>query len=176
MKSLAKKLAAVATVVLTANAAMASESYLYWMINEAEGNDGVIAFNYATISMDNGSSYLSWYVGSEEVNTKVYVWDYEGASTLGYGTGRVFSYLNSDPSDTTTFLVELWGEEEGTEKVLGTQKLTYDTVKNYIYSGTGRSGATPYVITGDFTAVPEPTSGLLMLLGVAALSLRRKRL
>lgn len=29
--------------------------------------------------------------------------------------------------------------------------------------------------TGNFTAVPEPTSGLLMLLGVAGLALRRRR-
>jgi len=32
-----------------------------------------------------------------------------------------------------------------------------------------------YATGGNFTAVPEPTSGLLMLLGVAGLALRRRR-
>ena len=32
-----------------------------------------------------------------------------------------------------------------------------------------------YATAGNFTAVPEPTSGLLMLLGVAGLALRRRR-
>ena len=32
-----------------------------------------------------------------------------------------------------------------------------------------------YATAGNFTAVPEPTSGLLMLLGIAGLALRRRR-
>ncbi|MBQ6341074.1 MAG: PEP-CTERM sorting domain-containing protein [Kiritimatiellae bacterium] len=32
-----------------------------------------------------------------------------------------------------------------------------------------------YATGGNFTAVPEPTSGLLLLLGMAGLALKRKR-
>ena len=37
------------------------------------------------------------------------------------------------------------------------------------------SGNLNYASSGNFTAVPEPTSGLLMLLGMTGLALRRKR-
>ena len=44
--------------------------------------------------------------------------------------------------------------------------LTSDT-----WSGAGFT----YATGGNFTAVPEPTSGLLLLLGMAGLALKRKR-
>lgn len=37
------------------------------------------------------------------------------------------------------------------------------------------SASSSYATVGGWTAVPEPTSGLLMLLGMAGLALRRKR-
>ena len=49
------------------------------------------------------------------------------------------------------------------------------------YTITGLSGdssvlsAFNFATSGNFTAVPEPTSGLLMLVGLAGLALRRKR-
>ncbi len=49
----------------------------------------------------------------------------------------------------------------------------------YVVSGLSDNtwaGATfAYATGGNFTAVPEPTSGLLLLLGVAGLALKRKR-
>jgi hypothetical protein len=54
------------------------------------------------------------------------------------------------------------------------------TITQNTYDPTGSDPATTAVfsstqMTGTWTAVPEPTSGLLMLLGMAGLALRRRR-
>lgn len=53
------------------------------------------------------------------------------------------------------------------------QKVSLSDLSDYLYSdmGTGLAdGQSPFV----FTVVPEPTSGLLLLLGLAGLALKRK--
>ena len=63
---------------------------------------------------------------------------------------------------------------------------SYSAAENYILTSdvtvtfTSASGAKPAAFTNittssSWTAIPEPTSGLLMLLGVAGLALRRRR-
>ena len=49
------------------------------------------------------------------------------------------------------------------------------TITNLGTYNFGVSSGTSAVATGGWQAVPEPTSGLLMLLGVAGLALRRRR-
>ena len=44
-----------------------------------------------------------------------------------------------------------------------------------VWTGTRFDAASGYVGAGYYASVPEPTSGLLMLLGVAGLALRRRR-
>ena len=51
------------------------------------------------------------------------------------------------------------------ESIIGMGETTY--IQKMVYSSA--------LTAGDWSAVPEPTSGLLMLLGVAGLALRRKR-
>ena len=53
----------------------------------------------------------------------------------------------------------------------GDKNLTFADGSGFDNSWTGFSTATP----GAWQAVPEPTSGLLLLLGVAGLALKRKR-
>ena len=49
------------------------------------------------------------------------------------------------------------------------------TVSNIKFSTTAATTQTASVGAGTWTAVPEPTSGLLLLLGMAGLALKRKR-
>ena len=47
--------------------------------------------------------------------------------------------------------------------------------ENFQNDGGLNDDGTPYMVANMATAVPEPTSGLLLLLGVAGLALRRRR-
>lgn len=170
MNSRATKLAAIAAITLTANAALATDSYLYWMVDQDSDSGDAIAFNYATIKDKNATTYLNWYVGNEELGPQIYVSDYTSAETLGYDTGRVYSYLGSGEA-IETFLVELWN---GSDERLGYAEFDRATVAAAIFGGTNEAGASAHAVSA-FTVVPEPTSGLLMLFGLAGLALRRKR-
>ena len=75
-----------------------------------------------------------------------------------------FEYDASKP-----FVFELLGSDAST--IVGYLSTTW-VPSSAIASGTNPSGATPFMLT---SVVPEPTSGLLMLLGVAGLALKRKR-
>ena len=55
--------------------------------------------------------------------------------------------------------------------VIGAESDTPPTLKIAQAAGTSLLGGTP---TGKFSSVPEPTSGLLLLLGMAGLALKRK--
>ena len=68
--------------------------------------------------------------------------------------------------------------------VVGTKYTAYYTMETTGYEFTSGSktaktlsasnASFAFAATGSWTAVPEPTSGLLMLLGMAGLALRRK--
>ena len=152
-----------------------TDMYLYWMIDSGatlEDRSGQVdSFkNYGAriaYSDSNGSGYLNLYeydgaTGVEFFNDATYV---KGWDTLA-GVGDL-----SNPA--TSFLVELFNSEGLAYK---SDSVTYDALSAYISSMKGQ--ATPaktYAFT-NFMAVPEPTSGLLLLLGIAGLALKRKRM
>ena len=57
---------------------------------------------------------------------------------------------------------------------VGTTGITVDEISNY-RGGSILSAPQGEAISGGWAAAPEPTSGLLLLLGVAGLALKRKR-
>ena len=78
------------------------------------------------------------------------------------GTLDVYYVLlntNVDPNTYYTIADTLTGRSATGETTLGTHTIAANST----------------VASGTWTAVPEPTSGLLMLLGVAGLALRRRR-
>ena len=98
-----------------------------------------------------------------------------------------FAYSDITGTSAGSFYVELWLNEtfvgrsyvnfrSDTEMAQGAT--TAAALKNAgaIYNG-GMSMATPYAFSQFTTSqvVPEPTSGLLMLIGLAGLALKRKR-
>ena len=148
------------------------DSYLYYMLDEnlTYSNQAgsplagtavpVDEYTYAMVSTDGGHSYLTLY--SDQGSA--------GGDELLIGS---FGYagFSSTPSF-TTFLFEVYNAEGDK---LGWTTLPYSTASasQHIYRDPSTPGNTMFHIT---SLIPEPTSGLLFLLGAAGLALRRRRM
>ena len=94
------------------------------------------------------------------------------SASLTAGTSYNVAYLVFDTTDTSD--VKYFASKTSTIAAYDPGDATYSETQTVTfgsgnYSNTGLSGG------WQSAAVPEPTSGLLMLLGVAGLALRRKR-
>ena len=80
--------------------------------------------------------------------------------------GDILGVMFKDSNDKLSQLVYASDMETTVDDVYEVSGLTDDS-----WAGTGFV----YATAGNFTAVPEPTSGLMLLLGMAGLALRRRR-
>ena len=167
---LTKKLMMAAVVAFVAQGAfaVAVDSYLYWMVDSEILNSSsqAVTWDYVKVSYGDGDHYLSLY--KDGVDTGITALDYDPA-TAGVANGwwGVFNY-----SEGSEFLFELYRDDI----LVGTQNESWESMLAHISQGAASTatGATPYVLSG-VNAIPEPTSGLLSLFGLAALALRRRR-
>ena len=165
---------ALVAVALTGAALSASADLLYWTVSDAKGDansgklDEAIPFYYATVKADD--TRLNVY----DANGATDRWKiYADAVTLpGTSTGLA-AYSGAFSADNvSSFLVELWSEN-GVR--VGWQSYSASSVANSIWQGdtpTSQTGAQALVVSA---VVPEPTSGMLLVLGGALLALRRRR-
>lgn len=175
MKRFISRLALVAVAALFVHAASAEEKVLYFLVKDPEFADGSKPdYRYVTVALsDDGTppnpsgDYLALYGGD------------------GTGQGQVLDADNStapvyvglgDYSPTDSILFELWFEApEGSLERVAYHSVSLNNLGAYIAQGMSMGGATPYLVH-DVMPVPEPTSGLLTLVGAAILALRRKRI
>ena len=161
-----KRVAFAAFVAFAAEAAWAEDSYLYWMIDQTPGTLCATQFDYATIKQD--GSLLNMYAPDTMEILGTEVVPNEGGYSMDEGA---YARLNSISGG--SFLVELWRDGES-ERV---GYATYDmaSIEPYIVNAFNLSGGNPLFVTQP-ELIPEPSSGLLLLLGMAGLALRRKRI
>ena len=164
-----KRLAVVAFAALAVMSALAEDSYLYWMIEQTPGTYCATPFDYATIKQD--GALLNMYAPETltELGTEVVSDIYSGGDGYSMDEGA-YTRLNSVSGG--SFLVELWRDGES-ERV---GFATYDraAIEDYIVNSFNMSGGQPFRVTQP-ELIPEPSSGLLLLLGMAGLALRRRR-
>lgn len=160
-------------VLAFAFAASATDQYFYWMIGESVEIDGTPHSSskyYAKIKADGATDYLSLYAQPEMPVSAAF-------DHLTYDTGddcpKVFANLGSSPA--AKYLVELYSDLGANP--IGYADLFLSDLSDYITSGgMGTTGSAGAYAVSDFSSVPEPTSGLLFLLGVAGLALRRRKM
>ena len=162
-------------ILATAICASAADQYLYWMISDrstltaADGTKTDLTGSYYAKVKMNGGDYLHFY-------------DAPGGSLLdgendyylrvGDITDSVATFagvINGSPS---SFIIELYNDT-GTAPGSWVGEATLAWNADYITTSSVMAYASPGVVS-QFSAVPEPTSGMLLLLGVAGLALRRK--
>lgn len=152
-----------------------------------------IAFAIASLALMSQASYLYWQVQSEDyttitepskVNTAYLYAKKDGAADTKIGAlkkGNEQEYYAVDVSTFATggysFYIELVNYDSGVKDVLG-----YSETKSYAeLVSSGYILETPLSITsanvwhGGAYAAPEPTSAVLMLIGLAGLALKRRK-
>ena len=160
-------LGAFAALALAFAPQMAKANLIYWMVNDANYNGNSIAFTYATIKADGVALYAYNAEGATDMDMQ-----YNNAES-GLGTGTDPAYFGSFGDSVSSFLVELWDEDNDSSPV-GWQTYSAAELADYIWKGdaTGGSGASYFTVSN---VIPEPSSGLMLLLGGALLALRRRR-
>lgn len=167
-----------AALAVIACAGMVHAEYFLWFQVDQSAETDPIAFDTARVSYrssDKGpySDYLQANNGGEY---GIGAWEAVGDGKISTDADQqgIFPLDGGNYND-YQFRVELWSEND--QMLAVSESASFDYLKNTLkaispITGTTQEGT--WSVSG-FSAVPEPTSGMLFLLGLASLALRRKR-
>ena len=153
------KLLAALAVMGVASVHGADNQLLYWALGDTD-----ITYDYATIDayLNDGSILnLEWYNGN---------FSYGPYFEMEPGVSAGAGLFNSAAVD--SFFVQLWTWSDDSSAV-GWQRYAKSSIEDkFFFSADTPPVQQPFYATG---IIPEPTSGLLLLFGVAGLALKRRR-
>jgi hypothetical protein len=173
-----KKLIALCAVALSMGAF--ADSYLYWMVDNPvtwdtsiSGTDN-LKYSYVQIGVVDSrewqKGYLTMYNSDgTSANTTISALNGSGYKTSGYV---------SLGSQTTGYSYYIELLNDNLEFVGRSEYLSYSAAESYLANfsdGINPANAWGSGVTFTTAPVPEPTSGMLLLFGLAGLALRRKR-
>ena len=146
-------------------ATAARSEILYWTVENYTNGTSYNGWNYAKIFSSDGTkpgAVLETFGddGSGFVQKKA--------------QSGIYSSIDTNYSTDTSFYIELYNEKEG-PAVAWSYLVKKSDLSSFVDQGSSFA-STPRSAGYGFTVVPEPTSGLMLLLGAAMLGLRRKRI
>ena len=179
MQRIVSRFLLLAVAALFVRVASADMQLLYFMLNDpltfddgSGGNLSASDYSYAMVAISqNGTDpdptgdYLTIYGGGGTA---------QGQAVLSGSTEPL--YVDLGGSTTGNILFEMWldSSPDSFERV-AYFSVSLNDLSAYLVSSMAQGGAIPFVVS-QVHPVPEPTSGLLVLLGAAVLALRRKRI
>jgi len=148
--------------VLTATFAV-NASYLYWTVGD-------------TVTLDDGNT---WSSGSHYTHAAVYGVK-NGAWTMlaGYEETSTSGSIDLGTTAYDSMVIELFKYDSGTYNSVAKKESAYTDVAAYFHNSSlelAGVAASAMWNGNPYHAVPEPTSGLMVMLGMALLGLKRKR-
>ena len=157
-----KRFLTVLLILGATTVAFAEDSYLYWMIG-----DNVSSYTYDTVVVKGGDTALDIYylngtlIGDSVSKSTV---DMYARADMG-----LYAALGSDPTY-SSYAIELYNEGSF---VAVSSPLLSEALASHITTHNSMTLPTAWVASSF--AIPEPNSAMLLLLGCAALGLRRRR-
>ena len=164
-----------AGLALTAAICAARADILYWQFS-VDGQS-TFAKQYMNAKSQAGSENLYLYLfanGTRSTGTELAAGE---GDSLSSGDSPLDYVLGSDVASASFYWELVGGTGDAATTYLKSETKSYGDLLDYISSNptAGQFGVFN-AGTLSYTLLPEPTSGLLLLLGVAGLALRRRRI
>ena len=168
-----KRLIAVLAVMVTTAAVAEENAVIFWQVRDPTLPSGEsVFFDYATIQVKNSGSddYKDLYIWEDfltGLTDETQVEAIRGIQTKPTQSGYF------DAAVAESFLVQLYASSTNpsSDTLVGWQSYTIAEVSDS-WNFVGGSFNSRLLVTN---VIPEPTSGLLLLFGVAGLALKRRR-
>ena len=174
--------------IAAASACVAQASYLMWQIDATDA-DGFSGYNavriaYSTDGSYNAAGYLTLQQAGDDTDFET-ISDANGIVNLdSYGATGPALYADTSAYSGTgySFFIELINYDNSTSPVTISQvafseKQTYANLTDKGYTSDSIIPVTPAAVWhgGSYTAAPEPTSAMLVMMGLGLLALKRKK-
>ena len=161
-----------AILAMAALPSLADVEALYWQVT-SDMNPTPIEFQAAAMVAEDGSGNKTYLT---DANNNVW----QAANSDKSTTEAIASIWSDTYASGYTFYIELMNNDNGNWYTAGTidnggSNYSYADISANIFSSSSMSMSLATPLTSGTAHIPEPTSGLLMLVGGALLALRRRR-